>query len=368
MPELRQISENHYCACWHTTDILEEQDFSQGKEEKTKIEEEGIRKNVLAVENLKVSYPIKKGILNRTVGQLTIVDEISFDIKQGETLGLVGESGCGKTTVAKSILKLIDGTTGRVQLNGEDILPLKEREFRKERKKIQMIFQDPYSSLNPRKTVGELVGEPLLIHHLVADNAEYHRRVNELFELVGLDPSLKDRVAHEFSGGQRQRVGIARALAAEPDVIVCDEPISALDVSIQAQIINLLEDLQKKLGLTYLFIAHDLAVVKHISHRVAVMYLGNIVEISSSEELYSNARHPYTKALLQAVPIPDPEIELKRERKMLSGEVPSVVNRPVGCAFSARCEYATERCRMEKPQLVWENGHGVACFREEKGE
>lgn len=364
-PKLTCIQGEHYCACWR---IGETEDTPGQTEADTEAEDtKTFGKNVLEVADLKVCYPMKKGFLNRTVGELTILDGISFAIRRGETLGLVGESGCGKTTAARGVLKLIEGTSGSVRLMGEEILPMKEKEFRPKRKTIQMIFQDPYSSLDPRKPVEDLVGEPLLVHHLVSGREAYNRRVDELFALVGLDPALKDRVAHEFSGGQRQRVGIARALAADPDIIICDEPISALDVSIQAQIINLLEELQKKLRLTYLFIAHDLAVVKHISHRVAVMYLGNIVEISDSGELYANARHPYTRALLHAVPIPEPMVERQRDRKMLAGEVPSVVNRPKGCCFCQRCEYAMERCRTEKPPLRWDRkGHGVACFREEE--
>ncbi len=361
---LTQVEEGHYSACRYSREELDALEKAAEAEEKEPVSKnKDLGDNILEVKDLKVSYPIKKGLLNRTAGELTIVDGISFALHKGETLGLVGESGCGKTTAAKGLLKLIEGTRGEVILNGEEILQIPEKEFRPKRKSIQMIFQDPYGSLDPRKTVGDLVGEPLLIHNLVPDREAYQKRVSELFELVGLDPSLQDRVAHEFSGGQRQRVGIARALASDPDIIVCDEPISALDVSIQAQIINLLQELQQKLQVSYLFIAHDLAVVKHISHRVAVMYLGNIVEISDSEELYANAKHPYTKALLNAVPIPDPEVEMTRERMMLSGEVPSVVNRPAGCCFYERCQYASERCRAEKPQLVWdEKKHGVACF------
>ena len=312
---LREIGGGQRSACIWSYEELKEQEKEGAEDERKETEEFG--ENVLEVKDLRVTYPLRKGILNRKAGELTIIDGISFSIRKGETLGLVGESGCGKTTTAKAILKLLEGTSGRVLLNGRDILPLREKEFRSQRKNIQMIFQDPFSSLDPRKPVEELVGEPLLIHKLVKDRAEYDRRVDELFCLVGLEPSMKNRVAHEFSGGQRQRVGIARALAAAPDIIICDEPVSALDVSIQAQIINLLEDLQQRLKLTFLFIAHDLSVVKHISHRVAVMYLGNIVEISDSEELYAKARHPYTKALLNAVPIPDPAIEQERERRML---------------------------------------------------
>ena len=360
--QLNPLGNDHYSSCCRVKEVTERFRLTELNGNPDDMNRE-LGDVILDVKNLKVSYPIRKGILNRYAGELTIIDGISFDIRKGETLGLVGESGCGKSTTAKAILKLITGTKGSVVLNGKAILPLKEKTFRPQRKTIQMIFQDPFSSLNPRKPVEDLVGEPLLVHHLVSDKQAYDRRVDELFELVGLDPSLKNRVAHEFSGGQRQRVGIARALAANPDIIICDEPISALDVSIQAQIINLLEDLQKQLKLTYLFIAHDLSVVKHISHRVAVMYLGNIVEISDSEELYGNARHPYTQALLNAVPIPDPVVEQERERNMLPGEVPSVVNRPKGCCFCDRCELATEKCRLRKPALDFDShGHGTACF------
>lgn len=359
---LREIGGGQRSACIWSYEELKEQEKEGAEDERKETEEFG--ENVLEVKDLRVTYPLRKGILNRKAGELTIIDGISFSIRKGETLGLVGESGCGKTTTAKAILKLLEGTSGRVLLNGRDILPLREKEFRSQRKNIQMIFQDPFSSLDPRKPVEELVGEPLLIHKLAKDRAEYDRKVDELFQLVGLEPSMKNRVAHEFSGGQRQRVGIARALAAAPDIIICDEPVSALDVSIQAQIINLLEDLQQRLKLTFLFIAHDLSVVKHISHRVAVMYLGNIVEISDSEELYAKARHPYTKALLNAVPIPDPAIEQERERRMLPGEVPSVMKRPAGCCFCDRCELSDERCRKEKPELVWDGKkHGTACFQ-----
>ncbi|MBQ1310535.1 MAG: ABC transporter ATP-binding protein [Blautia sp.] len=360
-PVLAGIEGIHFCACHRMQEDLDTAGEKEAQESRKSTENLG--DVILEVKDLRVTYPIRKGLLNRKVGDVTILDGISFAIRRGETLGLVGESGCGKTTAARGILKLIEGTTGGVSLMGKQILSLKEKDFRPQRKSIQMIFQDPFSSLDPRVTVEDLVGEPLLIHKLVKDNRQYHSRVDELLELVGLDPALKDRVAHEFSGGQRQRVGIARALAADPDVIICDEPISALDVSIQAQIINLLEDLQEKMQLTYLFIAHDLAVVKHISHRVAVMYLGNIVEISDSEELYANARHPYTRALLDAIPIPDPGVELARSHEMLRGEVPSVLNRPAGCCFADRCIYAAPQCREKKPELVFdEKGHGTACY------
>ena len=297
-----------------------------------------------------------------------ILDHVNFQIRKGQTIGLVGESGCGKTTVAKSILQLLPkNATGEILFEGENLMNLKGETLRKKRKKIQMIFQDPYSSLNPRKTIGAMIGEPLTTHNLAADKKEYDKKIEYLMEIVGLNPGMKDRYAHELSGGQRQRVGIARALASDPQLIVCDEPISALDVSIQAQIINLLEELQKKLGLTYLFIAHDLSVVKHISDVIAVMYLGKIVEMASCEDLYNNPTHPYTKALLAAIPIADPFIEETREHAVLDGEVPSVLKRPAGCSFSDRCRFASEECRKQQPSFKEiEKGHFVACDRLEE--
>ena len=313
---------------------------------------------VLEAKDIDVSFPVKGGFFKKKSGNLNVLHHVNFQLYKGETLGLVGESGCGKTTTAKAVLKLLDETVGKVYLNGEEILGVPERLFRKERRKIQMIFQDPSSSLDPRKSAEELVGEPLFPYGLVKSKEEYDNRVDELFKLVGLEPALKTRYAHEFSGGQRQRVGIARALACEPEIIICDEPISALDVSIQAQIINLLEDLQEKLGLSYLFVAHDLSVVKHISHRVAVMYLGVIVELTSSSDLYKNPLHPYTKALLRSVPIPDPVLQEGEKNYELRGEVPSIVKRPEGCPFSNRCELATEKCRQQIPDFQEvEKGH-----------
>jgi len=315
------------------------------------------------LKNLKMYFPITKGLLRRKVGDIKAVDDVSFEIKKHETLGLVGESGCGKTTTGRCILRLYYPTSGSIFFQGIDISTLPERQIRSLRRHMGAIFQDPYGSLNPRQTAGSIVGIPLLIHQMVK-KMDYNDRVAELFQLVGLDPSMMDRVPHEFSGGQRQRLGIARALACQPSLVVCDEPISALDVSIQAQIINLLEELQEKLGLTYLFIAHDLSMVQHISDRVAVMYLGRIVEISSSQELYSNPLHPYTKALLSAVPIPNPKLEKSRMRIVLKGEVPSPVNPPSGCHFHPRCDLFMPDCREERPPLQdVGNGHQVACFR-----
>jgi len=316
---------------------------------------------ILEVKNLYKHFPITKGfIMQRQVGAVKAVDGVSFSIRRGETLGLVGESGCGKTTTGRVILRLMEPTSGEASFEGRDIFKLKKEDLRLLRRDMQIIFQDPYSSLNPRMTVGDIVGEPLEIHNL-ARGKEKLRRVQELLEVVGLSPYHTNRYPHEFSGGQRQRIGIARALAVNPKLIICDEPVSALDVSIQAQVLNLLEELQKEFGLTYLFIAHDLSVVKHISDRIAVMYLGRIVELSDTLELFENPQHPYTEALLSAVPIPDPG--MRRERIILPGDVPSPVNPPKGCRFHTRCLYAQESCRVNDPELVdyWGNGHFVAC-------
>jgi peptide/nickel transport system ATP-binding protein len=318
---------------------------------------------IVDLRNLKMYFPIYKGLLRRKVGEVKAVDDLSFTIKQNETLGLVGESGCGKTTTGRCILRLYNPTSGSIFFQGNDISGLPESQIRPFRHEMGAIFQDPYGSLNPRQTASKIAGMPLIIHKMVKKH-EFHDRVAELFRLVGLDPSMMDRVPHEFSGGQRQRLGIARALACQPSLVVCDEPISALDVSIQAQIINLLEELQEKLGLTYLFIAHDLSMVQHISDRVAVMYLGRIVEIADSRELYDNPLHPYTKALLSAVPIPNPVMERTRERIVLKGEVPSPVNPPTGCHFHPRCDAATLDCRRGRPPLRdVGSGHEVACFK-----
>ena len=320
---------------------------------------------ILDVRNLKMYFPVTAGLLRRKVADVKAVDGVSFKLKKGETLGLVGESGCGKTTVGRCILRLYQPNEGQIFFQGADILQFPDQKVREIRNKIALIFQDPYSSLDPRMNAGSIVGEPLIIHSMVNNQTEYREKVDQLFRMVGLDPSMKDRFPHEFSGGQRQRIGVARALACEPSLIICDEPISALDVSIQAQVINLLEELQEGLkGLSYLFIAHDLSVVRHISDRVAVMYLGHIVEITDSQILYRNPLHPYTKALLSAIPIADPFVEEKRERIILKGEVPSPLNPPPGCAFHPRCFQAITECSESIPPLrdVGE-GHEVACIR-----
>jgi len=319
---------------------------------------------ILDVKGLTMYFPITQGIIiQRRVGDIKAVDNINFYIRRGETLGLVGESGCGKTTTGRAILQLYRPTAGEVIFDGENLCELKGDQLRRMRAKMQMIFQDPYASLNPRMTVGSIIGEPLQVHGLMKGK-EMKERVQELLRVVGLNPYFISRYPHEFSGGQRQRIGVARALAVNPSFIVCDEPISALDVSIQAQIINLLEDLQEQFNLTYLFIAHDLSVVRHISDRVAVMYLGKLVEVTDRDELYSNALHPYTKALLSAVPIPDPVVEAKRHRTILAGDVPSPANPPVGCNFCTRCPEVMDICREEEPDFVDVGGeHFVACHR-----
>jgi oligopeptide transport system ATP-binding protein len=324
-------------------------------------------KILLEVQDLKMHFPISVGwMIKKTVGHIKAVDGISFKIAKGETLGLVGESGCGKTTTGRTILQLERPTSGHIFFEGEDITGLEEKPLRALRRKMQMIFQDPFGSLNPRMTAGEIIGEPLLIHRLTQNKRDYEEQVRELMTIVGLSPTTMERYPHEFSGGQRQRIGVARALSVRPNLIVCDEPVSALDVSIQAQIINLLEELQEKFDLTYLFIAHDLAVVRHISDRIAVMYLGEIVEIATRSDLYRNPIHPYTKSLLSAIPVPDPIVEAEREHVLLEGEVPSPFNPPPGCKFHPRCSTAQfPRCREEKPKLVEiESGkHWVSCYR-----
>jgi len=319
---------------------------------------------LVQVRDLKMWFPITQGIVvQRRVGNIKAVDGISFDIVKGETLGLVGESGCGKSTTGRAMLQLYRPTAGKVNFSGQELTTLKGESLRRMRRRMQMIFQDPYASLNPRMTVGDIIGEPLLVHNIVRGK-DRRERVQELLKVVGLNPYFVNRYPHEFSGGQRQRIGVARALAVQPEFIICDEPISALDVSIQAQIINLLEDLQGEFDLTYLFIAHDLSVVRHISDRIAVMYLGKIVELATRFELYDNPLHPYTQALLSAVPIPDPVVEEDRKRIILEGDVPSPANPPLGCNFSTRCPVVMDVCREQEPEFVdVGDGHWVACFR-----
>jgi len=319
---------------------------------------------LLEVSGLKMHFPITKGIIfQRQVGAIKAVDGINFTMFKGETLGLVGESGCGKSTTGRAILQLYRPTAGDVVFEGKDLTKTKGEELRKMRRRMQMIFQDPYASLNPRMTVGSIIGEPLEVHGIGSTKRERQERVQELLKIVGLNPYFVNRYPHEFSGGQRQRIGVARALAVNPAFIVCDEPISALDVSIQAQIINLLEDLQDELELTYLFIAHDLSVVRHISDRIAVMYLGKIVELADRDELYANPMHPYTQALLSAVPIPDPSVETQRKRIILEGDVPSPANPPKGCNFSTRCPRVMDICREKDPEFIEHSpGHWVACY------
>ena len=321
---------------------------------------------LMRVDNLVKHFPIMKGFFQKQVGAVRAVDGVSFDIERGETLGLVGESGCGKSTTGRTILQLFRPTSGDVQFDGVNLVTLKGEDLRIMRRKMQMIFQDPYASLNPRMTVGEIIREPLTVHQ-VATEAEGNERVKQLLELVKLNPSFTSRYPHEFSGGQRQRIGIARALALQPSFIVCDEPISALDVSIQAQVVNLLEELQEQFNLTYLFIAHDLSMVRHISDRVAVMYLGVIVELATRDELYNQPLHPYTRALLSAVPIPDPVAESTRKRTILVGDVPSPANPPSGCRFRTRCPIAEPVCAESRPEFrEIKPGHFVACFFAER--
>jgi len=316
---------------------------------------------LVQVHHLKKYFPITRGIFQRHVGDIKAVDDVSFDIYKGETLGLVGESGSGKTTVGRTMLRLYEPTGGQVIFEDNDLVDLSSSELRHMRRRMQMIFQDPYASLNPRMTVGGIVGEPLEVHN-VARGKKKRDRVQELLRVVGLNPYFVNRYPHEFSGGQRQRIGVARALALNPDLIICDEPISALDVSIQAQVVNLLEDLQEELGLTYLFIAHDLSMVRHISDRVAVMYLGKIMELASRDEIYLNPLHPYTVALMSAVPVPDPVVEEERRRIILEGDIPSPASPPSGCNFHTRCPKAIEICSQEDPEFIEvKEGHFCAC-------
>ena len=324
---------------------------------------------LVQVRDLKKYFPIRRGVLRRTVGHVQAVDGVSFDIYKGETLGLVGESGCGKSTAGRSILQLEVPTAGSVQFGERELTSMSKNDLRRARRHMQMIFQDPYASLNPRMTVGNIISEPLIIHGL-GDSAARKERVQDLLRVVGLNPYFVNRYPHEFSGGQRQRIGVARALATNPSFIVADEPISALDVSIQAQVVNMLDDLKQELGLTYLFIAHDLSMVRYISDRVAVMYLGRIVELSTRDEVYDHPLHPYTQALLSAIPVPDPDKEAKRQRIILEGDVPSPVNPPSGCRFHPRCAYATDVCSQIDPEFrdlgTAAVPHMVACHHAEK--
>jgi len=318
---------------------------------------------LLEVRGLKMHFPIKAGILRRTVGHVKAVDGVDLTVREGETLGLVGESGSGKSTLARCVLRLLEPTEGEVLFGGEDVLKMGRKEMLRARRQMQIVFQDPYASLNPRMTVGSIIAEPLKTHG-VGTSAERKRRAQELLETVGLSPEHYNRYPHEFSGGQRQRIGVARAVALNPKLIICDEPVSSLDVSIQAQVVNLLQDLQGEFGLTYVFIAHDLSVVKHISDRVAVMYLGKIAELSDRSSLYGRPRHPYTNALLSAIPVPDPEKERRRRRIVLAGDVPSPANPPSGCNFHTRCPRAQEHCRRHEPPLEPQESadHRAACF------
>ena len=318
---------------------------------------------LIDVKNLKMYFPITEGVMvTRTVAEVKAVDDISFHINKGETLGLVGESGCGKTTTGRCILQLENATAGEIMYEGRDLTKLGQKEMSKVREEIQVIFQDPFSSLNPRMKIGDIIGEPIQVHGIIPDKEERNKRVRELLSLCGLNPKFADRYPHEMSGGQRQRVGVARALALNPEVIICDEAVSALDVSIQAQVINLLEDLRDEFDLTYLFISHDLSVIRHICHRVAVMYLGHMVELADCDELYDNPLHPYTRALLAAVPIPDPTIEAERAHEVVKGEVPSPINPPSGCVFDPRCPRAVDSCSKEVPEFrEIKPGHWVAC-------
>jgi oligopeptide transport system ATP-binding protein len=316
---------------------------------------------LLEIRHVKKYFPIRKGVLQREVARVHAVDDVSFSVREGETLGLVGESGCGKSTLGRTIVRLLEPTAGEIIFRGQPIQDLGARKLRPLRREMQMVFQDPYASLNPRKRVGTIISDPMRIHKL-GDKKEQKARTEELLETVGLSPEHYNRFPHEFSGGQRQRIGIARALALRPKLIIADEPVSALDVSIQSQMLNLLEDLQNEFQLTYLFIAHDLGVVRHVSDRIAVMYLGKLVELSPAEELYQRPIMPYTEALLSAVPIPDPDLAAKRERIVLEGDVPSPINPPSGCRFHPRCRYATQVCSEIEPPLVdYGNGHLAAC-------
>ena len=363
-PVLEEVSPGHWCAC-----VLDEHTKQQKAEQiaaevpPASVKRSIGERDVISVKDVCKFFPIYRGIMRRKVGEVKAIEDITFHVRQGETLGIVGESGCGKTTLARCIMRVYKPESGEIEFCDTDISKMNERQLRPYRPKMAMVFQDPFSSLDPRQSAGSIVEEALRLNNLCDSEKAYAERVDELFRTVGLDPSMKYRVAHEFSGGQRQRIGIARALSSNPELIICDEPISALDVSIQAQIINLLEELQAKLGIAYLFIAHDLAVVKHISDRVLVMYLGRIMEVAPAEELYENPLHPYTKMLLSAVPVADPAIERTRPRIAERGEVPSLTKRPDGCPFHDRCPRYSERCGKETPGLVDAGGgHMVSCL------
>ncbi len=361
-------SDHHYVACHRNLNVGI---FAKAREEGLKTRDYGKKKinakeTVLSVQNLKIYFPVKNGFIHREKSYIKAVDDISFNICKGETFGLVGESGCGKSTVARAVLRLYKPTDGKIIFENKDITYLNDHELHALRRNMSMVFQDPYGSLDPRQRAGDIVMEPMINYHLQMTKGEMNDEVDRLFELVGLDPVYRERVPHEFSGGQRQRLAIARSLATRPSFIVCDEAISALDVSIQAQVINLLEELQEKLGLTYLFIAHDLAVVRHISDKVAVMYLGQIVEMADWKSLYENPMHPYTQVLLSAVLVPDPKAERKKTYTSIKGEIPSPLNRPKGCPFSARCPYVKEICKNQTPKLKeYEAGHQLACHKYE---
>ena len=369
------IDPNHFVACWRWEDVRngvvaadsievvsEDSEFQNGRQSDNA--------NILIeVRNLKKYFPIKRGIIKRQTGSVKAVDDVSFRVHRGETLGVVGESGCGKSTTGMSLLRLIEPTEGEIFFDGQELTSLDANELREARRQMQMIFQDPYASLNPRHTIGRIISEALRIHH-IGDAKEQEDRVAELMKVVGLNPNFVNRFPHEFSGGQRQRVGIARALATNPSFIVADEPIAALDVSIQAQVVNLMDDLKHGLGLTYFFIAHDLSMVRYISDRIAVMYLGRIVELAERDELFYRPLHPYTKALLSAVPIPDPDLDSERKRIVLEGDVPNPAAPPSGCRFHTRCAYVTDICRQEDPEFrnlgTAVNEHRVACHHAEQ--
>ncbi len=360
-PPIETIAEDHLSACWHWSEVRDVPPFSVEAGAERAPAQAASGGTLLEVRDLKTYFPVRRGVLRRVFGHVRAVDGVSFTIERGETLGLVGESGCGKSTTGQSILQLVGQTAGEVVLNGVTLNGLDRPALRRARREMQMIFQDPYASLNPRMTAGSIIGEALRIHDL-GDAATRRARVLELLDLVGLDHAFVNRYPHEFSGGQRQRIGIARALATTPSFIVADEPISALDVSIQAQIVNLLQDLKHQLGLTYLFIAHDLAMVRYISDRVAVMYLGRIVEIGAKEDVFERPAHPYTSALLSAIPVPDPDLESGRRRIVLEGDVPDPADPPSGCPFHPRCGHARAECRSEVPVLrVLDAGHSAAC-------